>query len=231
MRRSLLHLLRAFSTLLCIAALILWHRSYRLSDGVAWQLPDGSERQIVSYTGGLHIQQIHPQFLFTPAPSGHRKIKEPVPANANWQTRAGVFSNQVLWQRAGFVLLAGYTQTLTLSGSSAWGSSATLNTNYVGFSTASGSMPLTTSVNGSSLTVSGSGSLVFQMDSTQLLLVIPWWFIAALTALLPATSLLRAPIFIRNRRRRRLNLCTNCGYDLRSSADCCPECGHRRNQE
>jgi hypothetical protein len=70
---------------------------------------------------------------------------------------------------------------------------------------------------------------VLQWNSTQLLLVIPWWFVAFLTALLPAASLLRAPIAIRNHIRRRRNLCTHCGYDLRSSADRCPECGHSRD--
>ncbi|HEV8379002.1 MAG TPA: hypothetical protein VGP99_09145, partial [Tepidisphaeraceae bacterium] len=121
MRRSLFHLLRAATTLLCIVAIILWYRSYRISNGFAWQRGDGSEREIISYAGGLHIRQVHPQFLVTPVAPGHRKIREPVPANANWQTRAGFFTNRVLWERAGFILLASHTQTLTRTGSGGYG--------------------------------------------------------------------------------------------------------------
>src|SRR5580765_1309445 len=105
MRRTLLHLLRAAVTLLCIAAIWLWIRSYRISEGLAAQAADGSEREVVSYAGAVHIRKIQPQLLLTPVQASHRKIKEPVPANANWQTRAGLFTNRALWERGGFVLL------------------------------------------------------------------------------------------------------------------------------
>ena len=55
---------------------------------------------------------------------------------------------------------------------------------------------------------------------------IPHWSAVAVTALLPLLTLGR---FTRDkvldRRRRRTGLCRACGYDLRSSADRCPECG------
>lgn len=59
-------------------------------------------------------------------------------------------------------------------------------------------------------------------------IAIPWWLIT-LVALLPA-------MFIsfpgrRKRRRRKLGLCINCGYDLQGQSDTsgvCPECGHPR---
>src|SRR3954468_3096745 len=132
MRRSLLHFLRCASLLLCIASLILWHRSYRTANGCAWQNADGSQAEIVSYAGGLHFRQIHPQFSLTPIKRARLNTAEPIPANANWQTRAGAFTNQALWQRAGFVLLAGHTQTLNLNGSgyNLSGISGTINTSF-----------------------------------------------------------------------------------------------------
>jgi hypothetical protein len=56
------------------------------------------------------------------------------------------------------------------------------------------------------------------------LLRLPYWPIAAATALLPAWRLLT-----HRRRRRRARaaqgLCPRCGYDLRATPDRCPECG------
>jgi hypothetical protein len=51
--------------------------------------------------------------------------------------------------------------------------------------------------------------------------IIPHWFVALATALLPATWL-RAR---RQRHRSASGLCPACGYDLRATPDRCPECG------
>jgi hypothetical protein len=55
-------------------------------------------------------------------------------------------------------------------------------------------------------------------------LTFPHWFLALLFAILPAIHL-RA--ILRTRRRNRIGLCQNCGYDLRATPDRCPECGLR----
>jgi hypothetical protein len=52
-------------------------------------------------------------------------------------------------------------------------------------------------------------------------LVVPHWFLAAATAVLPALW------FLRRRRGRHSGpgVCRACGYDLRATPDKCPECG------
>jgi hypothetical protein len=54
------------------------------------------------------------------------------------------------------------------------------------------------------------------------ILEIPLWLILPVLLILPAMS---ARAYFRDRRRRKLDLCVSCGYDLRASADRCPECG------
>jgi hypothetical protein len=52
--------------------------------------------------------------------------------------------------------------------------------------------------------------------------VIPLWSILAIASILP---LLRLWQLYRRRTRKIRGLCVNCGYDLRGSLACCPECG------
>jgi len=51
---------------------------------------------------------------------------------------------------------------------------------------------------------------------------IPLWLILPVLLVFPTIS---AMAYFRSRRRRKLNLCSSCGYDLRASPDQCPECG------
>ena len=53
--------------------------------------------------------------------------------------------------------------------------------------------------------------------------VVPFWFVALLTALIPLRGAWRA---LRAARRRRLKLCPNCAYNLTANTSgVCPECG------
>jgi hypothetical protein len=53
--------------------------------------------------------------------------------------------------------------------------------------------------------------------------IVPHWALIAATGVPPA--LWRGPSWLRRRMRKRKGLCLKCGYDVRASADKCPECG------
>lgn len=55
--------------------------------------------------------------------------------------------------------------------------------------------------------------------------VVPYWLLAALTAVAPALWLYLRARRSSARRRSRLGLCPTCGYDLRATRGKCPECG------
>jgi hypothetical protein len=55
---------------------------------------------------------------------------------------------------------------------------------------------------------------------------VPWWLIVLSLAALPAVRMCRWLVTWRRRRcRKRHGLCLACGYDLRATAEHCPECG------
>jgi hypothetical protein len=53
-------------------------------------------------------------------------------------------------------------------------------------------------------------------------IAVPYWLLILLS-MIPATLLLGR--HLRLKRRLELNLCAECGYDLRETPDRCPECG------
>lgn len=68
----------------------------------------------------------------------------------------------------------------------------------------------------------GKLDLTASMAPKYTALIVPYWLLAALFAVAPLGSFRR--LLIRHLRRRRRQ-CLNCGYDLRHSAERCPECG------
>lgn len=56
-------------------------------------------------------------------------------------------------------------------------------------------------------------------------LELPHWLLAMLLATAPAMAARRMWLARRRRRRLKTGLCAECGYDVRASADRCPECG------
>ena len=53
----------------------------------------------------------------------------------------------------------------------------------------------------------------------------PVWGLLLLTLIIPSLHAIPFARRLRQRRRHRLNLCPDCGYDLRASPGRCPECG------
>lgn len=55
--------------------------------------------------------------------------------------------------------------------------------------------------------------------------IFPFWSAAGLFSLLVGVGLLPELVVLKRRRRARMGLCVNCGYDLRATPERCPECG------
>lgn len=56
--------------------------------------------------------------------------------------------------------------------------------------------------------------------------IVPCWFLSVLTCVLPGGWLIGHGRRRQRQRRIAAGLCVRCGYDLRSTPDRCPECGH-----
>jgi len=58
-----------------------------------------------------------------------------------------------------------------------------------------------------------------------LIVTVPYWLLAVITAILPAMVVTHIVRGLRRRRRIARGMCPNCGYDLRGGGGICPECG------
>lgn len=69
------------------------------------------------------------------------------------------------------------------------------------------------------------GTLRILADSFQAQIRVPFWLPLGLSLTYPGVAFVRRPV--RRWRRRRLDRCISCGYDLRGSVSgLCSECGH-----
>lgn len=62
----------------------------------------------------------------------------------------------------------------------------------------------------------------FHPDNRLVHVAAPYWYLAVLTAIVPASRTAR---WCRRRRAAKSSTCRQCGYDLRATPDRCPECG------
>lgn len=58
-----------------------------------------------------------------------------------------------------------------------------------------------------------------------LAVVTPYWFIVLIASIPPIRAAIRWRKYARANRRVKAGCCVVCGYDLRATPDCCPECG------
>jgi hypothetical protein len=71
----------------------------------------------------------------------------------------------------------------------------------------------------------GAGGIKFDTYDEGIQFCLPQWAAILMTAALPALWMHSAKRDLRARWRARHGRCHECGYDLRASPDCCPECG------
>ena len=199
MRRRLLNLLTALSLVLCVAVCVLWVRSH-------WRA-DHFQYGRVQFPG---LRMTEDGYNATSARGGlslswgHRQYAFPSVAEAD-QVRS----------RIGRAEGRFHFEARTLSWMQYAGGFYELGGGrlHVGFGWRSFD----------SVSTSGGRPLVERGWQA----VLPWPALALLMAMLPLSRLWLFSRRARRRRRVGAGLCPSCGYDLRATPDCCPECGHQ----
>ena len=196
MRRKLFTLAAGASAVLCVAACVLWVRSYWVADhfrgpATAWgQLLGGSSRGTIGLTG-IHPMPPEP---WEAARARQRRATHPI---RTWTT-AAPYSFGVRRPLAGE---PGVRWSISFL-------------RFGLFRTDGGTAPPGTTPSLIPGTRSGTATFARAWNVT-----VPHWFPVMLFAAVPSVR------FRPRRRRRPVGLCPACGYDLRATPDRCPECG------
>lgn len=107
MRRLLLTLLAALSTLLLLPTLYLWHRSHRTADTYAHTTAANHVHLISSHAGALHIAQVDRTNLALAATPSSQFAHTPLQPGASWHDPYANFTNRIEWSAAGFAFISG----------------------------------------------------------------------------------------------------------------------------
>ena len=201
MKRRLLNLLTALSLLLCVAVVVLWVRSYWRGHSVSWLRPLRgalrSNHQIASSSGSLMYIRELDRFTRPPDTDGRGKLGLSLqPLPA---TPPGESLGRVV-ERLGGAYWLGFTSWRHVN--------VLRGVDPAGYAR-------------------GDWANMYFVRGTRTtqIVVVPYWALAATTALLPTGWAAWHVARRRTRRRRTQSLCRSCGYDLRATPNKCPECG------
>ncbi len=194
--RRLFTLCSAVSLVLCVAAGVLWARSYSVGDEI-WRSTgnaNGMERWSIWSGGGgfqiefyrLHTSNTDPE-VPTSQPLAYRRHQPPA-VLPNWERPMLERDDHILSSPFPWISLAGFPAAPSLAFRNQRLSDASYENLSIGA-------------------------------------VVPYWLAAALAVVLPSTAPVRWCVRRISRRSHGIGLCRSCGYDLRASPDRCPECG------
>jgi hypothetical protein len=196
MKRWLFHILAALSLLLCVGSAGLWIRNMRTLDTLGCQTAvSDSGRQLGASVHALY-GAIECEFWIRHYGRDYRPTREPRFAHF---TTVIADTSSIRADRREWIRLRGGFQCL-------------------GFA-------LARHDSSASVPIKSDGSLNVAVPQSSQVVILPHWGLTLFFGLLPLAWLHHHRRSARRRRRAAAGLCADCGYDLRASTDCCPECG------
>jgi hypothetical protein len=220
MKRWVFNMLCASSALLWIAAMLMWMRSRSATEEIAWRRIERdpaysrwSEVALTSGTACLRLDRGLAEGTIDVMPS---------PADSQqWPPDMHHFGPSPLYpvQEDDPMFQPGFSWRRLSSRPDSYAGSIDgkpLHSEWLGFA-------WETTVPDQQLVLVGGKTPAYRCFAY--VLVVPYWAIVGILAILPTLWLLRVSKHARKRWRARHGLCPSCGYDLRASVGRCPECG------